>query len=167
MAWSDVDRDGGTVTLRAEHSKNGEPRTLPLAGELADLIERRWAAREIRSAEGAVVTLSPLVFHRGGAAVGDFRKAWRQACKAAKLPGLLVHDLRRSAIREMDKAGVRQTVAMRVSGHKTTSTWRRYRITDADEVQKALMQTEAAIHAQQEQSRKVVEFRRTTEGQHR
>ena len=65
----------------------------------------------------------------------------------------------------MDKAGVPQTVAMRVSGHKTTSTWRRYRITDTDEVRKALTQTQAAIHAQQEQARKVVELRRPAEGQ--
>ena len=75
LAWSDIDRDGGTATLRAANSKNSEARTLPLVGELAALIERRWAAREIQGAEGAVVTLSPLVFHRAGEPVGDFRKA--------------------------------------------------------------------------------------------
>ena len=163
LAWADVDREGAAVTLRAEHSKNGEPRVLPLVGDLADLIGRRWAAREVRGPKGAVA-LSSLVFHRAGEPVGDFRKAWRNARKAAKLPGLLFHDLRRSAVREMDKAGVKQTVAMRVTGHKTPSMWRRYRITSTDEVRDALAQTQTAIRAQQEQARNVVELRRAAEG---
>src|SRR5437764_431938 len=48
--WSDVDRDGQRVTLRRELSKNREPRVLPLTGALLELIERRWRAREYRSA---------------------------------------------------------------------------------------------------------------------
>jgi integrase len=105
------------------------------------------------------VAVSRLVFHRAGEPVGDFRKAWRKACKAAKLPGLLFHDLRRSAVRNMDRAGVAQTVAMKVTGHKSPSMWRRYRITSTDEVRDALARTQTAIRAQREYASNVVALR--------
>src|SRR5262245_7154235 len=54
-------------------------------------------------------------------------------------------------------AGVAQTVAMKVTGHKTPSMWRRYRITSADEVRDALARTQTAIRAQREQARNVLE----------
>jgi integrase len=161
LAWADVDRAAGLVTLRAEHSKNGEPRALPLVGDLADLIARRWAARELRGKDSAT-HLCPLVFHRAGHMVGDFRKAWRAACRTAGVPGLLLHDLRRSAVREMDRAGVKPVVAMVITGHKTPSMWRRYRITDAAEVREALALTQAAAKAQS--ARSVVPLRAASDG---
>jgi len=70
--------------------------------------------------------------HRG-ARIAEFRKAWRQACRKAGLPGLLVHDLRRSAVRNMERAGVPRSHAMKVTGHKTEAVYRRYAIvSDAD-----------------------------------
>jgi integrase len=80
------------------------------------------------------------------------------------MPGLLFHDLRRSAVREMDRAGVRQTVAMKITGHKTSSMWRRYRITSVEEVRDALALTQTAIRAQQDQASNVVALRPASEG---
>ena len=72
-----------------------------------------------------------------GRSVGVFRKAWRRACRLAGRPGAIVHDLRRSGIRAMVRAGIRETVAMRVSGHKTGSVFDRYNITSGADLQAA------------------------------
>jgi integrase len=143
LTWADVDRTAGLITLRRAHSKNGEPRELPVTGGLAELIERRWQARTVTGPAG-MVTLSPLVFHRQGAPLGDFRKAWAKACTTAQVPGKLFHDLRRSAIVNMDRAGVSQTVAMALSGHRTASVWRRYRIVSTTDLRAAMAQVQDA-----------------------
>ncbi len=65
---------------------------------------------------------------------------------AAKIPWLLFHDLRRSAVRNMAKSRkVEQAVAMRITGHKTDSIYRRYRIIDEDDIEKALTATQESI----------------------
>jgi integrase len=139
-----VDRVGQRITLRSEHSKNGEPRTLPLTSEFARLIERRWAAREYRAADGKTA-ISSLVLHRVGRPLGDFRKAWATACDRAGVPGRLWHDMRRSAVRNLDRAGVSQSVAMQISGHKTASVFRRYRIVAEEDLRDALARTSATL----------------------
>ena len=146
LTWPDVDRTGGRIALRREHSKNGEPRVLPLVGELAELVERRWTAREYET-PGGTTALAPFVFHRDGQPAGDFRKAWATACEAAGVAGTLFHDLRRSAVRNMDRAGVSQSVAMALSGHKTASVYRRYRIVAEDDLREALARMQASLTA--------------------
>jgi integrase len=146
LDWADVDRDGQRVTLRREHSKTGEPRVLPLAGDLRDIIERRWRAREYRTAHGESA-LSPHVFHRTGRPIVDFRKHWANARAKVGLVGLLFHDLRRSAVRNMDRAGVSQVVAMSITGHKTVSVYQRYRIVNEDDRREALERTQEAMNA--------------------
>lgn len=115
------------MTLRREHSKNGEPRVLPLSPMLGAIIERRWQARQLPVPDGTL-SVCEFVFHRRGRPVGDFRKVWGRACHAVGLSTLIFHDLRRSAIRNMEKAGVSQAVPMKASGHLTASVYRRYRI---------------------------------------
>lgn len=68
-----------------------------------------------------------------GHRVGLFRAPWRRASFAAGKPGAIVHDLRRSGVRNMVRNGISETVAMKVSGHRTASVFRRYNVTsDAD-----------------------------------
>jgi integrase len=144
LKWSDVDLEHRRIRLRREHSKNGEPRVLVLTGDLLALVRRRWEARQHKTKAG--VAISAWVFHRRCERIVDFRDDWADACTAAKVPGLLFHDLRRSAVRNMMKSGqVDQAVAMKVSGHKTDSIFRRYRVVDEDDIERALTVTQEAI----------------------
>jgi integrase len=123
-----VDRSRDLITLKIEHSKTKEPRTLPIpAGSaLASLIEARWQARTITQPDGTT-QLATLVFHRDGKPIHrDFRRAWRTACIAAGVPGLHFHDFRRSAVRNLTRSGVPETVAMKFTGHRSRAIFNRY-----------------------------------------
>src|SRR5206468_12186259 len=82
LEWSAVDKDATRVTLRRERSKNGEPRVLPLVGELGEIIARRRQERPYTMRTGETAP-SVYVFHRHGAPIRDFRGAWETACIAA------------------------------------------------------------------------------------
>jgi integrase len=156
LRWDAVDRRAREARLRT--SKNGSARTLPLTGAVWGVIERRWQAREYATADG-VAGLSEYVFHAGdGRAVVDFKRSWATACRAAGAPGLLFHDLRPSAVRNMISAGVPQSVAMRISGHKTTAMFLRYDITSDEDKRDALMKTEARNATQVAVAPKVAAF---------
>ena len=88
----------------------------------------RTATLQIKALTKAAGTICPFVFHRNGERIGYFRTAWRNACKAAGCPGALVHDMRRSAVRTFERAGVPRSVGMSIVGHKTESIYRRYAI---------------------------------------
>jgi integrase len=122
-----VDRDAGAIRLRPEAAKTGRGRTVMLEGDLAELIDRRWEAR--------------LVFHRDGEPVGDFRKAWNTACHTAGVADKLFHDLRRTAARNMVRAGVPERVAMAVTGHVTRAMFDRYNIVSEHDLRLAAQKT--------------------------
>jgi integrase len=124
-------------------------------GELWDLIERRWTARTIEL-KGGTTKLSEFVFHRAGEPIVDFRKQWNEAFKSGKVARRFFHDLRRTAVRNMIRAGVPQSVAMSISGHTTVSMFMRYNITsDADKVE-ALRKTAEHLAAQPKKNGNVV-----------
>ncbi len=120
LEWRDV--DGTVLRIRAATTKNGSARTLPVTGAVADIL---MEARQKRRLD------CPSIFHRHGAAIGLFRKTWSAATKAAGQEGLLVHDLRRSAVRNLIRSGVPERVAMGVTGHKTRNVFDRYDIVSA------------------------------------
>jgi hypothetical protein len=84
------------------------------------------------------------VFAHGGKAVADFRGTWDKVTLAAGCTGLLFHDLRRSAVRNMVRGGVPETVCMRISGHKTANVFDRYNITSARDLIDAAQKIESA-----------------------
>lgn len=103
--------------------------------------------------------MTDLVFHREGASIGDFRKAWASSCVAAGLyhlvkddaghestsPDKLFHDLRRTAARNMIRAGVPERVAMDITGHKTRSMFDRYNIVSEEDLRMAVAKTSAYV----------------------
>jgi integrase len=131
LTWDDVDRKARVIRLRPEGSKTGAGRVLALGGALWDLIEQRWPER------GCI----PWVFHRQSLPIGDIRKAWKTACRKAGVPGKLFHDLRRTAVRDMVRAGVPERIAMAISGHTTRSIFDRYNIVSETDLREAVERT--------------------------
>ena len=135
LSWSQVDWSGGFVRLEPGMTKNGEGRAFPITPALRALLERRQ--EYTRRCERAQTRIIPLVFHRKGQPVKSFRRTWADACKKTGLPGLLFHDLRRSAVRNLERAGVSRSVAMKLVGHKTESVYRRYAIVAESDLREA------------------------------
>lgn len=129
IQWPQVDFEAGLITLEKGETKNDEPRSVPiLEGDMRDLLTTARKERDENWPE------SPWVFARQGEPIKDFRWAWEEACKRAGVPDLNFHDLRRTAVRNMRRAGVPQVVRMKISGHKTDSMERRYNIVDTEDL---------------------------------
>lgn len=150
LEWSQVDFGAGTVVLHAGRTKNGEGRVFPMTTDLRALLEaRRLAVEELRQAG----TLTPLVFFRMVAtgrrgpkaprAITAFTKAWRAACAAAGCPGRIPHDFRRTAVRNLVRAGIPERVAMTMTGHKTRSIFERYNIVSEGDLFEAARKLDA------------------------
>jgi integrase len=103
--WRHVDFAAGWLRLEPEETKNREGRMFPLIPELRAVLEAQWTRREdLQKATGQVI---PWVFCRDdGAPVGDFKKAWTTARVQAGVPGRLFHDFRRTAVRNLIRAGI-------------------------------------------------------------
>lgn len=128
IEWYQVDWEQGFITLNAERTKNGYTRAVPiLEGDMQTWLE--WSRDH---ADGC-----PRIFHRDGVTFKEFRRPWLKAIATAGVPELKFHDLRRTAVRNMRRAGVPQVVRMRISGHRTDSMERRYNIVDIEDIRSA------------------------------
>jgi integrase len=128
LRWPDINLQGGEIIVRAENAKNKKHRVLPIYGEMNDALKHQREERDEKYPR------LEWVFHDGGGKrLRTFYKAWRSACDRAKLDGQLFHDLRRSAVRNMVRAGIPEKIAMAISGHRTRHVFDRYNIvTDKD-----------------------------------
>jgi integrase len=123
LEWRDVQLQ--TFRLRPEISKTAAGRVLMVTGRIAEIVARRRAVRK---------DLVPYVFHLDGRKIYRFEKAWHKACKEAGVPGKFFHDLRRTAVRNMVRAGVPERIAMQLSGHKTRAVFDRYNIVNEEDI---------------------------------
>jgi integrase len=142
IRWPQVDLAAGMITLEKGETKNNDARSVPiLDGDMHDLLLKAKQEHDARWAK------SPWVFSRAGERIKDFRWAWEEACKRVGVDGLKFHDLRRTAVRNMRRAGVPQVVRMKISGHKTDSMERRYNIVDTEDlsIAKELMERRSGI----------------------
>jgi integrase len=132
LTWKAFDRETSTLRLHAKDAKSGHGRAISVAGPLQKIIQRRMTLR---------MFACDLIFHRSGKPVGDFSKQWKSACKAAGVAGKLPYDLRRTAVRNMIRAGVPERVAMLQSGHRTRQMLDRYNIVSENDLREAVLKT--------------------------
>jgi integrase len=141
--WKHIDLNAGFIRLEPGETKNGEGRMFPFTPELRTLLEQqRERTTAIEKATGRII---PWVFHRRGERIASFPKVWKKACAAAGVPERIPHDLRRTAVRNLERAGVPRGDAMKLVGHKTESIYRRYAIADEGSL-RAAVEKLAALH---------------------
>ena len=143
LRWTNVAFDAAEVRLEPGTTKTGEGRVFPFTAELRGLLERRRAITRDRERElGRTV---PHVFTRpNGAPLGTFNKAWATACRAAGVPGRVLHDFRRTAVRNLVRAGVPERVAMQMVGWKSRQMLDRYHIVSPADLIEAARKLDAA-----------------------
>lgn len=119
IQWPWVDLKEGFIRIPQKGRKNRKPKPslLPIYGDVREYLERQPRT-------------SSFVFARSGKRIKDFRASWKAACERAGVSGLLFHDLRRTAARNMRRAEIDEALIMRITGHKTTTMFRRYDIRD-------------------------------------
>lgn len=126
--WSHVDLGGGWLHLAPGEAKNRDGRSFPLTPELRAILQTQWTTTQ--ALQRRTDRVIPWVFHRRGKPIKDFRGAWQTACQNAGLPWLIPHDFRRTAVRNLERAGIPRSAAMKMVGHKTESIYRRYAIAE-------------------------------------
>ncbi len=125
----------------------------PLTPELRAVLERQLA--RTRANERATGQVIVSVFHRDGKPIRGFRRAWVTACKKAGVPNRIPHDLRRTAVRNLERAGVPRSTAMELVGHRTEAIYRRYAIADETMLREGGEKLAVLHQAEQTQSPKV------------
>jgi len=135
LQWRQLNLDEGYARLDPGTTKNREGRIAYLSPALLAVLKSQAAAtKELERAKGKII---PWVFHRQGSRILRFNASWRTACRNAGVPGMLFHDLRRTAVRNMVRAGIPERVAMQISGHKTRSVFERYNIVSEGDLREA------------------------------
>jgi integrase len=147
----------GTIRLEPGTTKNSEGRevslTIPVRTLLTQCVHGKGQDEYVFTRED-------------GKPVRDFRGAWTTACAGANVRGLLFHDLRRTAARNLRRAGVAEGVIMKIGGWKTRSVFERYAIVSQSDIRDAMTKLEAGqqsdnAEAAQEQSSAQRQFGQT------
>lgn len=125
--WVDIQE--GVIYVLGRVTKNRRPKTAPIYGDM-----KAWLAMQLTRCQTLAPTEKLLFVWEDGSPVKNFRGSWEKACEAVGFPDLLFHDLRRTAVRNMIRAGVPDKVAMEISGHRTAAMLWRYNITDTRDV---------------------------------
>jgi len=141
LTWQQIDLEIGAVRLEVGSTKNKDGRLIYLTQELRALLANQWQEHQTHYPD------CPLVFHDHRRPIVNYYKHWHRACKEAKLSGKIPHDFRRTAVRNMVRAGIPERVAMMISGHKTRSIFDRYHIVSDGDLREAARRLDSTIPA--------------------
>jgi len=134
IQWCQVDMKQGIARLEVGETKNDEGRTIYMDKEMKAILKKQFINRRLGC---------PYVFHRDGHKIKEFRKSWATACKKAGIGKRFFHDFRRTAVRNMVRAGIPERVVMMISGHKTRSVFDRYNIVNSEDLRQASKKMES------------------------
>lgn len=141
LKWDQVDLSTGKITLKASDTKSGKKRFIFLKGEYLDMLiqHRKWVMNKNN--------FCPFVFtYDGKTQLKSIKRQWKIALEETKLQGKIFHDFRRSALTNLIRAGVSETTSMRISGHASANVFKRYQITNEEDIELA-GETIAKFHA--------------------
>jgi integrase len=142
LEWRQVDLNAGEVRLDPGTTKNGEGRVFPVTRELRQILERQQAIAEMLKRERSLIVRYVFCFtigRKAGQRISEagFIHQWWKARVAAGCPGRIPHDLRRTAVRNLVRAGVPERVAMQLTGHRTRAIFERYNIVSPGDLREA------------------------------
>ena len=140
LGLAQIDLEGGLMRLDPGTTKNDDGWVVYLTPELHTLL--REQIERVKQLSRKLNRIVPYLFphftgRHTGTRLQDFRKAWATACRNAGAVGMLRHDMRRSAVRNLVNAGVPERVAMTMTGHRTRSVFDRYHIVSPADLQEA------------------------------
>ncbi len=138
---TNVDLSFNTLSLDAGTTKNDDPRIVPLTPQLRTSIEdqlRKLDKWEEQTGRRTSWLFTHTQGRHEGERITDFVRSWHSACLAAGIPKALRHDFRRTAVRNMLNTGTDESTAMKITGHRTASIFRRYRIVNLADMQRAI-----------------------------
>src|SRR5579862_5190281 len=128
-----LDFKANEIVLNPGETKNREGRHMPMFGPMRECLLMQKAIRDQKFPNCPYV-----FFGKKGDRIADFRKAWKSACRRAGVDQeLIFHDLRRSAARNMRRAGIPENTIMKIAGWKTPNMFRRYDIQDGRDIRQA------------------------------
>ncbi len=139
LTWDRVDLEASTVLLYRGTTKTKKGRIIKLPQVLQDTLAQQWQDHIEHYPD------CPFVFHRLGQRIRYPYVAWRKACKEVGLVGKIPHDFRRTAVRNLVRAGVPERVAMMITGHKTRDVFERYNIVSAGDLEEAARRIDERI----------------------
>jgi integrase len=132
LTWDRVDLEAGTVRLYKGTTKNKDGRVISLPDVLKAIVEQQWQEHLVSYPQ------CPFVFHKQGERILTFYKTWQRACQSAGISAKrLIHDFRRTTVRNLVRARISERVAMAITGHKTRDVFERYNIVSAGDLEEA------------------------------
>src|SRR5215831_5033498 len=133
IRWDQVElsEQSGCIRLAAKQTKTNQPRVIYMTEDFLRVMRK---AKEVQVRE---YPHCPYVCYHNGQPFNNLISGWKAACKRVGLNGKTFHDLRRTGVRNLIRAGVPETVAMKISGHKTRSIFDRYNITSEEDLKQA------------------------------